>query len=393
MVEKAITAMLKLLIFGHDPKQALRVQRLLFATSTYFFYLLLVSYGIGTGLIRNVDFHYVIGGAFVANLIFYLMIRFGFSLHARDPSLTIPQIALATVVNTYMVYYAGPARGACLMGYLLILIFAMFRLRPRQIHVIGAVVLMTYACIIAIETPANKQQSTFFYLNILQWLILLFIYPWFAWIASHIMSGRIELRKSNEMLANALRENEAVLKTIQEQVTHDELTGIFNRRYMIDALKREMLRAQRIDEPFCVALVDIDHFKQINDSVGHLGGDNVLIAVTREITAQLRSTDQFGRHGGEEFLVLLSSTSLNDALCAAERIRACVDAARLMEGDIAVPVTVSIGVAEYNDGATVESLLADADRALYRAKRNGRNRVEHEASASGYGMAVPISGK
>lgn len=375
MGENAVTSMLRTLVFGRDAKQAIRIQRLLFASSTYFFCVLFVNYGIRTDLIRNVDFRFVIGAALAVNLIFYFLIRFDLNLRAKDPSLTIPQIGMATFVNTYVVYYAGPARGAFLIGYLLILVFGMFRLRPRQIILIGVLVLAAYATIIGIEAVA-EDGNTNISLDILQWLILLFVYPWFAWIAGHIMSGRHELRQSNARLASALAEKEAVFRTLQDQATHDELTGLFNRRYMLDALKQEIVRAQRTQEHFCLLLADIDHFKRINDTVGHLAGDNVLVAVTRQIEATLRSVDRLGRHGGEEFLIMMPSTSLTAALSAAERIRKSVADARISEAGVDVPVTVSIGVAEYRKGASLEILLGNADRALYRAKHNGRNRVE-----------------
>jgi diguanylate cyclase (GGDEF)-like protein len=377
--------MLKSLIFGRNPDQALRIQRLLLATSTYFFGVLVVNYCIWTGLMPNMDYRKVIAGGILLNLIFYLIIRFDFNLRAHDPSLTVPQMVIATSVNTYMVYYAGAARGAFLMGYLLILVFGIFRLRPRQIVLIGALVVLIYGIIIGIEFVTQTGRINLS-VEILQWFILLFVYPWFAMIAGHLLNSRRKLKESTAQLAAALRENEAVLKTIQQQATHDELTGIFNRRYMVDALRLECIRAERTHERFCILILDIDHFKNINDRVGHLAGDNVLIAVTRAIVPQLRSIDSFSRYGGEEFLVLMPSTSLHDALTGAERVRKCVEDARIAEAGIVLQATVSIGVAEHCIGQPIETTLADADRALYRAKNNGRNRVEYWDTAVSSGL-------
>jgi diguanylate cyclase (GGDEF)-like protein len=368
--------MVKALVFSRNPDQALRIQRLLMATSTYLFGVLFVHYCIWTGLIPNMDYRKVIAGAILLNLIFYLVIRFDFNLHARDPSLTAPQVLVATSVNTYLVYYAGPARGAFLMGYVLILVFGIFRLRPRQIVLIGTLVVLIYGSIIGFEFFTHIGRANLS-VEILQWLILLFVYPWFALIAGHLSNSRRMLKDANQKLAAALRENEAVLQTIQEQATHDELTGLFNRRHMVNALKLEQLRAERTHDCFCILILDIDHFKNINDRVGHLAGDNVLVAVTRTIAHQLRSVDNFSRYGGEEFLVLMPSTSMVDALSGAERVRKCVEQAHIVEAGVALHVTVSIGVAQYHEGKPIEATLADADRALYRAKDNGRNRVEY----------------
>ncbi|WP_019142644.1 GGDEF domain-containing protein [Noviherbaspirillum massiliense] len=368
--------MLKSIIFGQDAKQALRVQRLLLAASTYFFCSLFAAYSIWSGLLSNVDLRSLLACALLINLVFYCLIRFNVNLRARDPSLTIPQLIAATFFNTYLVYYAGSARGAYIMGYLLILVFAMFRLRPQQVLLIGSLTVAMYGIIIGVEFAAVRDHANLA-LEFGQWLVLCFVYPWFAWIARHIMSGRRELQESNERLAAALRENEAAFKIIQEQAAHDELTGLFNRRYMVEALRQEHGRAERTREPFCVLIIDIDHFKNINDSIGHLAGDNVLVAVTRTIAAQLRTADRLSRYGGEEFLLLMPSTTLSEARFGAERIRACVEENRVAEADAMIRVTVSIGVAEFRPGMSIDMLLSNADRALYRAKNNGRNRVEY----------------
>lgn len=376
--------MLGSLIFGYEPNQRIRIQRLLFASTTYLFGVLLVQYCIWMGLMPKLDYRKVISGAVLLNLFFYLVIRFGLNLRTRDPSLTMPQIAVATAVNTYLVYFAGPARGAFLMGYVLILAFAILRLRPLQIMLTGTLVLAIYGVIIIIEYVSRTPNSNF-PLELLQWLMLLFVYPWFAMLAGYVASARRKRRDSSAKLAEALRENETVLKAFQAQAMQDQLTGLFNRRYMSDALKAESERADRSGGRFCVLIFDIDHFKEINDRLGHLGGDNVLVTLSRTVSEQLRSVDRFIRYGGEEFLVLMPSTALSEALVGAERIRRCVESARITEAGEPIPVTVSIGIAEYRSGTTTKDMLAEADRALYEAKKSGRNciRVAQVSIAAG----------
>jgi diguanylate cyclase (GGDEF)-like protein len=368
--------MLETLIFGRDNKQAIRIGRLLIATSTYFFGLLIAYCCISAGLMRGAYSLQVLAAAILLNLVFYLAIRFGLNLLARDPSLTIAQVTVAILANSYLVYQAGAVRPAFLTGYLVILAFATLRLRPRQIVLTGSMAGVIYGAIIGYELLTHTGEGSLL-VELLLWLVLLFVSPWFALVANHIDRSCRELKESKERLTAATREHEVALKTIQEQATRDELTGVYNRRYMADALKQECSRTERTHEPFCILMLDVDHFKNINDCIGHIGGDNVLIAVTATISPQLRAIDHFSRHGGEEFLVLMPSTSLDGALDAAERIRKCIEEARIAEANTVVRVTLSIGVAEYRAGGSIEGTLADVDRALYRAKHNGRNCVEY----------------
>lgn len=158
--------------------------------------------------------------------------------------------------------------------------------------------------------------------------------------------------------------------------TTDTLTGLLNRRAFMDATGRELARSRRYSDKLSAVLLDVDHFKQINDRRGHATGDAVLATVGQLLTNALRSCDIVARWGGEEFVLLLPSTSLEGAEQVAERIREQLASARIQDstGDL-VPVTASFGVATYGDGETLEQLVDRADRAMYRAKSGGRNRV------------------
>jgi len=163
----------------------------------------------------------------------------------------------------------------------------------------------------------------------------------------------------------------------------DSLTGVYNRRYIDRRLLEEIARARRQNYPVSVMYIDIDHFKRVNDSVGHQGGDEVLREVCHRIKAELRQSDALARFGGEEFVVLLIDAPLDSATVVAERIRAGVAATSVeLAGGADIPVTVSIGVATLDDfnrdsaiEAVAQTLVARADAALYRAKESGRNRV------------------
>ena len=157
--------------------------------------------------------------------------------------------------------------------------------------------------------------------------------------------------------------------------SRDALTGIYNRGAIIDILQRELARRARTQEAVSVIFCDLDHFKQINDTYGHLAGDDVLREVTRRMLATLRPYDSFGRYGGEEMLGVLPNCEVEGALEVAERMRAAVAGLSVHTGYGDVSATVSIGVATVrrDEVATLGDLLHRADGALYRAKQNGRN--------------------
>ena len=161
------------------------------------------------------------------------------------------------------------------------------------------------------------------------------------------------------------------------QASTDALTGISNRRYFQNQAEQELRRARRFARDMAVMMIDIDHFKAINDAHGHAAGDDAIQAVVKRALEALRQSDTLGRIGGEEFAVLLPETALTAASEVAERLRAHIQARPILVGHHAIDCTVSIGVAQLcgRDG-TINELLERADKALYVAKNNGRNRVE-----------------
>jgi diguanylate cyclase (GGDEF)-like protein len=167
-------------------------------------------------------------------------------------------------------------------------------------------------------------------------------------------------------------------EALRELATHDSLTGLLNRRACLDSLLAELSRGCRTGNPVCVVMADIDHFKRINDTHGHLTGDEVLCEVTRRMKRSLRRYDTIGRFGGEEFLLVLPECGLEEGVKLAERICHRVGSEPVKAKDKRIEVSISLGVAVANQlvPADLEALLGSADAALYRAKEAGRNRVE-----------------
>ena len=198
-------------------------------------------------------------------------------------------------------------------------------------------------------------------------------------IAARVLDG-IRLQLHNASLAEQLNE---ALQLVRHESETDALTGQPNRRALDALLEQQLALARSVGRPFSVLLLDIDHFKLVNDTHGHGAGDDTLRAFAQRVREHLRQGDTCARYGGEEFVVVLPGTTLVAALEVAERLRQGVAEASLMSVPL-VRTTVSIGAAQYLPGETVEQLLARADTAVYAAKRGGRNqvRVPEEAATA-----------
>lgn len=167
-------------------------------------------------------------------------------------------------------------------------------------------------------------------------------------------------------------------RSLEQRVTHDVLTGLLNRMAIFDILHKQIQRAKRGGYGIAVIMIDIDHFKNINDTYGHLAGDAVLCEIAGRLSQSARAHEYIGRYGGEEFLAIISPYDRDGAIKAAERLRAAVACEAIQADHSLIPVTISLGVAigSIPDILDANLLLRRADKALYSAKHRGRNRVE-----------------
>jgi diguanylate cyclase (GGDEF)-like protein len=206
------------------------------------------------------------------------------------------------------------------------------------------------------------------------------------------VSNNVLLTLQNEALTGQLK---VALSTVEREAATDVLTKIANRRALVGALDKYKLQFEVNRVPFMVLLLDIDHFKQVNDRHGHGVGDEVLQAFCRRVSATVRPSDLFARLGGEEFVIVVPSATMEGARGAAERVRKAVAAKPLLLNP-ELQVTVSIGIAAYREGMSIDDLLAAADRAVYAAKHNGRNQVctadAPEVADRAIGSAVQTGG-
>jgi diguanylate cyclase (GGDEF)-like protein len=199
----------------------------------------------------------------------------------------------------------------------------------------------------------------------------------------YLSKGTLSVEKLTETVENALKkwqqmkQSQADQEELERLANIDSLTGLLNRRTILYQLNENIKYARRYNEELSMSMLDIDHFKNVNDLYGHLTGDDVLEKVAGIIMQNIRDTDKAGRYGGEEFIIVLPKTGLSPALKLAERIRRTIESFKIKDSQgKTLSVTVSQGLTGYKPGDDEYSLISRADKALYQAKKKGRNRIE-----------------
>lgn len=200
--------------------------------------------------------------------------------------------------------------------------------------------------------------------------------------------ARVKVHLKIKKLQDELRRTNELLLEISNT---DHLTGLFNRRYMMEALEKEKQRCARKGSNLSLIILDIDHFKQVNDLFGHQQGDIALQMVALQLQKELRNYDCAARYGGEEFVAILPDSTIKEALLVAERVRVAVQNTKFNDALSKLKLTVSLGVTTFSPQhcATIDSFIKLADDALYRAKSNGRNRIECNDPES---VRLPLTG-
>jgi diguanylate cyclase (GGDEF)-like protein len=186
-----------------------------------------------------------------------------------------------------------------------------------------------------------------------------------------------ELDFSNQQLTMQFERVNSLQEKLRQEAIHDSLTSLFNRRFLDETLPIELARAKRANGPLTILMLDIDYFKRINDTYGHQVGDAVIQSVGNALTASVRAGDLVCRYGGEEFILVFPGMRAQDGRARAEKLRMMIASQTISEKNQLIGVTISIGGSVYpQDGNSTDELISMADLALYRAKQNGRNRVE-----------------
>jgi diguanylate cyclase (GGDEF)-like protein len=297
----------------------------------------------------------------------YLLIRASKALRVPPARLAVLQAFVALGCNVAAYAISGPIRGASLMVLLVVLVFCTFSLRPRQTLALCASTICALGITIAwmvIHDPLRYPAS----IEVIH----------FGLAASSLLAVALLTGEMSKLRSGLKRQKEELLvavATIRTLATVDELTSLANRRHMNEVLGAEERQQRGVGEPVCIALLDIDFFKSVNDRYGHAGGDAVLRTFAATAREALRGGDVLARWGGEEFLLMLPNTALAEATPVLQRMAERVRAMRIGELDRELTVTFSAGLAERNGDEPFADTISRADRALYIAKASGRNQV------------------
>jgi diguanylate cyclase (GGDEF)-like protein len=303
-------------------------------------------------------------GAFAG---FLVVVRLGLNQRFAEPSLTVPQMLVALVSSAWAYAIAGPGRGAVFPTPIVVLMFGMYALAPRTVRRVGWFAVALFGATMAVMATLDPvvYDPT---VEIVHFFVLSVMLMAVALHAGQLSAMRRRLSAQKSDLAQALAR-------IQDLATRDDLTGLVNRRYAHEVLALEHQRCMRSGHPFCIAMMDLDHFKAINDSHGHAAGDEVLRRFAMEAREAIRISDVLARWGGEEFLLLMTDTRGSLGRLGVDRLRERIARLVMPVDGTVVQITFSAGLAEHRAGEPIADTIARADQALYSAKAQGRNRV------------------
>jgi diguanylate cyclase len=355
------------LVLGSDAHQRIRLMQTAIASGLMGISVLGVNYVVWVGLAPPGPAAWYSAFTLVSFAGFFVFIRLGFNRIYLDPSLALAQIVIALMSGVWAYAITGPGRGAVFATPIVAMMFGMYSLEPRTVRQLGWLGVSMFGGVMFVMSRVQPQvydpKVEFLHFFVLAAMLL----------ATSLLSG--QMARLRHRLRTQKAELAQALERIQDLATHDELTGLFNRRHMQNLLQLEHQRCMRSGHPFCIAMLDLDHFKRVNDTHGHAAGDAVLRAFADEARAAIRGSDTIARWGGEEFLLLMTDTRASLGRQGVERLRERIQALRPVSADGTLGVTLSAGLAEHRAGEPVGDTISRADRALYLAKAQGRNRV------------------
>lgn len=342
-------------------------------------YLSLLMYGalcvaaIGGGVVGVVEIQNVVVVVTLCVFIgvgFWALVASGLSRSiSADRSLTAAQCYAAQGVCGIAYLCMGPVRAGVLLPALTTLVFALFGLQPSQVRRVAyaSVALIGVAMVVGVLTLQRDPR-----VEALSFFLLAFYMAGVTTLSARMSSMRERMRSDN------LRLEEAVAR-VALLATTDELTGLWNRRHALELIEHELKLSHRNGNPIGIALIDIDHFKNVNDTFGHAAGDQVLKSVSAALLHATRNTDICSRWGGEEFLAVFPNTSLEQGLAVLDRIRQEVAAIDLSSIDPQLQISFSAGLVSMRPSEAQAAAVNRADELMYRAKQTGRDRTVCES--------------
>lgn len=380
------------LILSNEPKQSILLLRYLVGSANAVAGVAALNYGVSEGVIAAEGSGWLTITALVCTIGFYAFMRIGLNQRLADPSMAGPQVICAELFLAWGYQLGGPGSSIALLLLFVFLMFSMFTSTTRTLikaSVVAAVAFGAAMLNVAHNSPHVPYMAK---LQMVYFAVMLFMLVSVCLLVSQLNRIRDSSTRRKKELSEALAR-------IQDLATRDELTGLFNRRHMLELLNTEKHRCIRTERRFCMAMIDVDLFKSVNDKHGHMVGDEVLASVARIISSGLRETDVVARWGGEEFLVMFTDTDCPTAELVLSRIQMMLSASMVSESAPSLHVTFSAGLTHYEPEEMLTRTIDRADRGLYMAKAGGRNRVvrlepgqpeEAAVTAPASGKATPL---
>jgi diguanylate cyclase (GGDEF)-like protein len=356
-----------------EPRTRSNLSIWLISVTTYVVYtaIMWVQVGLGYAAVGMVVVQSIC--AVAANALIYVGIRRRWGPRG-DRSLGITQLLVGIVFMWWTYAIAGPVASATVIIVASHIVYAMFSMPPRQVWQLVALSLVGLALTMVLShllQPARYRPGEQFVAFLYITLVVVLIARLAALVA-----------RMNEGLRSQSRELASALERVRQLATRDDLTQVHNRRHITELLGIEQNQHERTGHTLCVALLDIDHFKAVNDQLGHQAGDEVLRRFASATQQALRASDLLGRWGGEEFIVVFPDTTLDEAKVALQRVREQLAQVDFSQGPVALSVTFSAGLVSVQPGEKVEQAVERADQAMYRAKTGGRDRVVTDVPAT-----------
>jgi diguanylate cyclase (GGDEF)-like protein len=352
-----------------DAKTRRRLRTTAFATADYAINVLILFGFAAAGTVPYDVALTILVVAVLFNMMFLGAIGLGLTQRLHDPSATAAQVVAACGINLLGLWLAPQVAYMFIVNLFVPLSYGSLYFSQRAFLFAWLALSCALAATlwavgpsvsIALATPSERW---------LFWLVVTVALGRFLAVNAEVSRLRARLLDKNKQLAT-------VTTKLADLASHDDLTGLWNRREFIRLLLEERKRAERRGSGFCVAIVDADHFKQVNDRFGHPVGDLVLQELAKLLDKARRTTDNLARYGGEEFTLLLLDANADAAAVALERIRAVVAQHDWEHVAPGLHVTISAGVSAWRRGETIGQVIKRADAALYTAKKEGRNRVQ-----------------
>ncbi len=307
-------------------------------------------------------------GILACNIVLYVIFRTGLNKRFKDPSLTLFQIVVATFWLLEVLYFADSVRSAVLLDFLIIFILGLFKFNVREFLFLSFFTVAGYATVILL-LYINRPETLNYKVEILNIAILATVLPWFSLVGGYIN----RLRSKVALSLYEIKESE---KRYMELSIIDDLTQLYNSRHFYTQLEKEIERANRYNQPLTLLMLDLDKFKNFNDTYGHIEGDQVLSRLGHIIKRCLRDSDSAYRYGGEEFVILLPMTRDEEAMATAKRMQEALRKRPFSP----VPgqeifVTMSVGLSQYKPKEDMTAFVRRVDKIMYQAKHQGRNRI------------------